>query len=58
MLSVNLKKGALVKRGNLKKRTSSKRSNIDFGIVFKFLLYGIISSNVGLFLGFLMHLIY
>lgn len=52
----SLKENSVRKNNGITK--SRKRKEIDFGLIFKFVIYGVLSCQAGLVLGYLMHLIY
>lgn len=57
MLETKLTKGSSSRKNNRVVR-SRKRKEVDFGTIFKFMIYAILSGQVGAVIGILMHLIY
>lgn len=57
MLETKLTKGSSSRKNNRVVR-SRKRKEVDFGTIFKFVIYGILSAQVGIIYGLICHLLY
>ncbi|HFD2052226.1 TPA: hypothetical protein ACF2DE_002957 [Clostridium perfringens] len=58
MLVTKSVKGTLSRNSNSVRKARKRKVNINYGEIFKFIIYAFLSGQAGIILGFLFHVIY